>query len=289
MGFGVYATADTGTGVSGLGPEGMKGVSSDVGTYGVLGTYGSGVYGYAGGNSVGVDGEVTATDGTPLGVHGRAPINGYAGFFDGRVFPTKGYGGSSLETAIDDPRAPTERTLVHSAVTAPQLTNMYSGNATTDAKGFATVSLPDYFSSVNSDLRYRLTPVGQFAQAIVASEVVGNSVAIRTDKPNVKVSWVVIGTRSDPWAKAHPLEDVVSKPAAERGAYLNPEAYGQPESKGILFATHPELLDRNPAAELKQDAATRAVFAARGARDGGAEGERAERPRPRRRATLSRS
>lgn len=39
--------------------------------------------------------------------------------------------------------------------------------------GFAVVTLPDYFESLNRDLRYRLTVIGQSSQAIVAEEVRG--------------------------------------------------------------------------------------------------------------------
>ena len=43
--------------------------------------------------------------------------------------------------------------------------------------------LPEYFEALNSDFRYKLTVIGQFAQAIVASEISHNQFTIRTDKP----------------------------------------------------------------------------------------------------------
>jgi hypothetical protein len=51
--------------------------------------------------------------------------------------------------------------------------------------------------------------IGQFAHAIVASEVSHNMFVIRTDKPNVKVSWQVTGIRQYAWANAHriPVEE----------------------------------------------------------------------------------
>ncbi len=46
-------------------------------------------------------------------------------------------------------------------------------------------------------------------------------------KNGMKVSWQVTGVRQDAWANAHriPLEE--EKPAAARGTYLHPEAFGQ--------------------------------------------------------------
>ncbi len=41
-------------------------------------------------------------------------------------------------------------------------------------QGRATITLPAYFSALNRDFRYQLTVIGQFAQAIVASEIADN-------------------------------------------------------------------------------------------------------------------
>ena len=49
--------------------------------------------------------------------------------------------------------------------------------------------------------------IGQFAQAVVASEVSHNQFTIRTDKPNVKVSWHVTGNRQEAYANAHRIQD----------------------------------------------------------------------------------
>ena len=62
--------------------------------------------------------------------------------------------------------------------------------------------------------------IGQFAQAIVSSEVQHNSFTIKTDKPGVKVSWTVTGIRQDAWANAHriPLEpDLPGRDRAHSG------------------------------------------------------------------------
>jgi trimeric autotransporter adhesin len=116
---------------------------------------------------------------------------------------------------------------------------MYDGTVTTDAAGDATVQLPDWFQALNSSFRYQLTPIGQFAQAIVATEVENNQFTIKTDKPFVKVSWQVTGTRQDAWANAHRIPVEIDKPEDERGYYIHPELFGEGPEKSIIAAHHP--------------------------------------------------
>jgi hypothetical protein len=99
--------------------------------------------------------------------------------------------------AIPDPRDPS-KTLYHAAIESPLPMNVYTGNVRTDARGFATVQLPGYFAAINADFRYQLTVVGRsFARAVVWREIAGNRFTIRTDRPDVKVSWQVTARRSD--------------------------------------------------------------------------------------------
>jgi trimeric autotransporter adhesin len=76
--------------------------------------------------------------------------------------------------------------------------NIYNGNVVTDGSGTAIVTMPSYFESLNRDFRYQLTIMGhEFAQALVDSEIANGSFTIKTDKPNIKVSWQVTGVRQD--------------------------------------------------------------------------------------------
>jgi len=111
--------------------------------------------------------------------------------------------------------------------------NVYNGNITTDATGTATVTLPEYFETLNKDFRYQLTVIGTFAQAIVSQEVSGNKFEIKTSLPNVKVSWQVTGVRQDAWANAHRVVPEVEKESFNKGKYLNPEELGKPKSQQI--------------------------------------------------------
>ena len=173
-------------------------------------TNGIGVYGYA---DVGT------------GVYGYAPTNtGWAGYFQGNVKVTGSY-----FRAQDNPLDPGNKTLSTTPVNATTV----SGNVVTSAGGKAVVRLPAYFSAANTNPRYQLTVVGQFAQAIVAREIDHNTFTIRTNKPNVKVSWQVTAVRNDPWSRAHPFQAVQDKPPAQRGKYYTPGAYGKPASESI--------------------------------------------------------
>jgi hypothetical protein len=143
-------------------------------------------------------------------------------------------GGGSFK--IDDPLDPANKYLYHSFVESPDMMNVYNGNVTTDAHGLATIVLPEYFEALNRDFRYQLTVIGQFAQAIVASEIHGNRFAIRTSKKGVRVSWQVTGIRQDAYANVHRIPTEVDKPLQEQGHYLHPEAFGG--SPDIAIGTH---------------------------------------------------
>lgn len=106
---------------------------------------------------------------------------------------------------IDHPLDPENKQLVFASIEAPEMMNMFRGNITTDENGYAVIELPEYFSASNTDLSYHLTCIGVFAQAIVSKKVENNRFEIRTDEPNVEVSWQVLTKRADQWAKENPL------------------------------------------------------------------------------------
>jgi trimeric autotransporter adhesin len=140
---------------------------------------------------------------------------------------------------IDHPLDPANKYLYHSFVESPDMKNVYDGTIGTDGSGYAMVALPDWFEALNSDFRYQLTVIGQFAQAVVSSEIQHNSFTIRTDKPNVKVSWQVTGIRQDAWAQAHRIPLEVDKDPADRGHYLHPELFGHPGEPSVDQLHHP--------------------------------------------------
>jgi len=113
---------------------------------------------------------------------------------------------------IDHPLDPSGEYLKHAAVESPNRLNTYTGNVTLDEDGEATVTLPDYFQSINRDVRYQLTPVGAAAPRLhVAEEIDGNRFRVAGGPPGTKVSWRVTGIRDDAYAREHPFRAEVEK------------------------------------------------------------------------------
>lgn len=204
-----------------------------------LGASGIGVWGEHWGTGYGVYGRNIDGGYAIVGDNGGSNSSGYAGWFNGRVavLGTLSKGGGSFK--IDHPLDPANKTLSHSFVESPDMLNIYNGNVTTDADGFATVTLPDWFEALNRDFRYQLTVIGQFAQAIVAEEIQGNQFRIQTDKPGVKVSWQVTGIRHDPFAEAYRIPVEEDKAGAEKGHYLYPEVYGKSVRDSVWYVSSP--------------------------------------------------
>jgi hypothetical protein len=197
-GSAMYGVAQTTDGVSGYTYS-----STAAGVRGFAGS-GDGVKGETngGGSVAGVRGRSNGAAGN--GVIGEAnngssaygvwgiSSTGWAGYFNGKVHVVGNLAVTgSKNFMIDHPLDPANKYLYHAAVESPDMMNIYNGNVTTDANGEAIVTLPDYFEALNRDFRYQLTVVGQFAQVIVAKEIEGNHFTIKTDKPNVQVSWQV--------------------------------------------------------------------------------------------------
>jgi len=156
---------------------------------------------------------------------------------------------------IDHPLDPKNKYLLHFASESPSPQNFYSGNAVTDADGYAWVELPEYCAAVNTNFKYQLTIVDDadsngFAQVKVSREVRGNRFQIGTSAPGTKVSWRVEADRNDPYVRARQLSDVVEKVGPARGTYLHPEFYGQPPEMGMNYRPeleHPEPKRSSPA------------------------------------------
>jgi hypothetical protein len=143
---------------------------------------------------------------------------------------------------IDHPLDPINKILRHSFVESPDMMNIYNGNIITDGKGNAVVLLPNYFETLNMDFRYQLTVIGDFAQAIIAEKIRNNRFTIRTDKPNMEVSWQVTGVRQDPWANENRIIVEENKKPEVRGHYLYPKGYGQPENRSVMWSEKTKMM-----------------------------------------------
>jgi hypothetical protein len=273
-GVGVSASGNLGVYANGI-AAGVYGVSTT--STGVIGTSTNYIGVYGSGGSTGVTGVSSSGPGvvaqsdtawavdaygtsTATGVLAGS-ASGWAAWFNGNVDVDGNLSKAGGSFKIDHPLDPANKYLYHSFVESPDMMNIYNGNVITDAQGDAVVPLPDWFETLNRDFRYQLTVIGQFAQAIVASEIADRRFNIKTDKPNVKVSWQVTGIRQDAWANAHRIPVEQQKPQLERGFYLHPDLYGAPEEKGVLWARDPKAMKqwkeaRTKAAASNQNAAS---------------------------------
>ena len=184
-----------------------------------------------GANSIGANWAVGV-----FGYNPRAGANDWAVYSNGWFGATAGKG-----FFIDHPLDPENKYLLHATVEGPEPYNLYRGVVTTDASGRAVVHLPDYFEAANKDFSYYLQPIGTFAQVIVEEEVRNNEFVIRTDKPNVKVSWMVVATRNDPYMRYSWKPTVIEKSPEQRGKYLIPQVYGKDDSYGIFPGPVPSV------------------------------------------------
>jgi len=239
-----------GAGASGIIAQGGASAGLQGPETGVGGSFAGGSTGNCTGVACGADGMLAMPG---VGPDGAAA--GMAGEFFGDIDVQGQIFAGTKDFRIDDPLDPANKYMLHASVESSEMMNIYTGNVTTDASGEAIVPLPNWFEALNTDFRYQLTVIGQFAQAVVSREVEGHQFAIRTSAPNVKVSWQITGVRQDAYAKAHPLVVEQEKNARERGYYIRPELYGAPEEKQIEWARHPQLMRQMKAQSSRQLAA----------------------------------
>ncbi len=190
-----------------------------------------------GSGSFGVYGLASGT-GTNYGVFGTANsgTTNYAGYFDGLLY-AQAASSSVKSFLIDHPLDPANKFLEHSSVESDERMDIYRGVLKTDAEGFASATVPNWFNALNEDIQYQLTVVGDesdtFVQVKVAQELKNGRFKIRTSAPGIKVNWMVSGRRHDPTSNYYPLRVEREKNADERGKYLAPEAYGKDRSLGM--------------------------------------------------------
>ena len=200
-----------GTNNEGNGTAGIESFGGSVN--GESGTGSGGIGGYfVGGDGEGVNGiggdGIDAYSGSVADGH----INGFAGDFIGNVTIAGTLFADEKDFRIDHPLDPANKYLVHASVKSSEMMNIYSGNVTTDELGIATITLPDWFESLNSDFRYQLTTIGRDAHAWISQKVADKQFKISTNASHVEVSWQITAVRQDAYAKAHPLVVEEEKP-----------------------------------------------------------------------------
>jgi hypothetical protein len=230
----------------------VDGVDDGVG-YGVSGRSDRGA-GVLGGSHDGFG--VVGMSGNWAGLYGNSSYD-YAAVLNGKVKITGNLEKAGGSFKIDHPLDPANKYLCHSFVESPDMKNVYDGVVVLDRKGKAEIDLPDWFSALNKDFRYQLTAIGAPGPNLYIAEEISDKTTTNYSSSNnnnnnnsrfkiaggasgMKVSWQVTGIRKDPWANAHRIEVEEDKPAKERGYYLHPDLYGQPEEKGISHLLFPK-------------------------------------------------
>lgn len=238
-----YATSGTTVGVLGVSES-----SGGMGVYGWAPAESGGTVGvYGQSNSIagyGVYGKAIATSGSTYGVYGSTSSStGYAGYFEGDVHVTGDLSaGGTKPFKIDHPLDPADRYLYHYSVESSEVLNQYTGNVILGTGGEAWVELPAWFEAINTDFRYQLTPIGAPGPSLyIAQEIQNNRLKIAGGEPGMRVSWMVVALRDDPYIRQHPPVVEKEKPAGEGGTYLYPELYGQPEEMGLDYQRAQDL------------------------------------------------
>lgn len=200
-----------------------------------------GVYGLNDSNAgYAIRGETThmGAGASPIAIYGQnfnTAFNSYAMFGNGNI------GGSLKSFVIDHPLDPQNAILRHYCTEGPEPLNVFKGSVRTDAKGYATVDLPDYFEEANRDGAVSLTVVddGDSEDFVMAKVIRGgiqnNRFTIRTSAGNTKVFWRVEAVRNDAYVRLAQPKSEYPKPENWKGKYLNPQAFGESAERGIHF------------------------------------------------------
>lgn len=225
-----YSAAGAGNGVTGY----TTGSSSAAVYAYTVGQYCNGVGAVATGiNSVGVYGYASNTNST--GVYGDATNMGsYAGYFNGNVHLTGTLTGGTKSFKIDHPLDPSNKYLYHTSVESSEMKNIYDGVVTLDNQGEAIVEMPEWFEALNADFRYLLTSIGAASPNLhIAQKIEKGKFNIGGGQAGQEVSWMVTGIRQDAYAKAHRSPVEQEKTGDEKGKYLHPELFSQPEEMSV--------------------------------------------------------
>lgn len=234
QGYGVYGInyaasgAGEGPGVYGIGKNGVYGQTEDGQYFGVFGGNLSTGVTY---NNIGVAGLGY------IGVFGETNDSGFGVYANGEL------GSSGTKSfMIDHPTDPDNKFLKHYCAESPEVLNIYRGNIMLDSNGEAQIELPDYFDEININFSYYLTPIGGAAPNLhVKEEVRDNHFIIAGGQAGMKVSWVLYAQRNDRYVRENPKSTEVEPEKRQKGTYIHPELFGQPESKSMFKLNNKKL------------------------------------------------
>ena len=215
---------------------------------------------FANNNSVGVLGlyNITGnTDGT--GVFGNSaasssgPGYGYGVRGQGNwygVFAQGDLGATGAKTfLIDHPLDPENKSLKHFSVESNEILNVYRGNGVFDAAGNAKIKLPEYFTSINKNFTYQLTPVGAAMPNLFIGEKINSNgeFTVSGGIAGKEVSWTVYAERNDKYLQQNPEKRAseLDKKPHEKGKYWDAKSWNKPETDGILHTPYNKNMTKN--------------------------------------------
>lgn len=228
-----------GHGVMGIGFNGAVGQTNYSSGYGVYAENFDAIAPL--GNGVGVGGR---------GYYGVFGEDRYSGSIAGAygVYSNGNFGATGTKTFnIDHPKDPENKFLRHFSMESDEVLNVYRGTIVFDANGEATVTLPGYFSDINRNVSYQLTPVGAYMPLFVKEKVDGaNKFVIGGGIAGKEVSWAVYAERNDLYMQKHPEQrsTEVEKRDGQKGKYLIPSLYGAGEDKA-MFGNKPAAVGQS--------------------------------------------
>lgn len=223
--YGNNLRSSGGIGVEGVGFNGVSGQTNYRSGYAVYGENFD-LVGPLTSNSIGVAGIGY------VGVAGQSndPNNGFG------IYSFDNLGAQGTKNfVIDHPLDPENKLLKHFSIESNEVLNMYRGTAVCDQNGEAVVQLPSYFTVINIDFSYYLTPIGAFAPLFIKEKINNNQFKIAGGNPGMEISWMLSAERNDAYIQAHPgiRSTEVMKREADRGKYLSPESFGKSKEQGI--------------------------------------------------------
>lgn len=234
-----------GKGVSSTG-TGVIGVGNNVATFYTQTSGGGGAFT---GTANGAYGIATNTSGTSRGLIGSGSEYGVVAV---------GNFGSTVGKyfIIDHPLDPENKILRHSCIESPEILNIYRGNVILDANGNGTVQLPDYFTAININYSYLLTPIGSPSVTYIADEIDNNGVfKVSGGNPNQKISWSVYSERNDKSINHDPMSKQmeIDKVGNQIGKYLAPEAYGKTKADSYFGIKSNEVIESQSVETTKKE------------------------------------
>lgn len=226
--YGSSLRTNGGHGVFGIGFNGTVGQTNYSQGYGIYGENFDAVAPL--GNGVGVAGR---------GYYGVLGEDRYTGSVGGAygVFSNGNFGATGTKTfIIDHPKDPANKVLRHFSVESNEVLNIYRGNASFDTNGEATIELPHYFSDINRNPTYQLTPVGGPGNLYVKKKIENGQFVVAGGQAGMEVSWTVTAERNDAYLQQNPHQREVEldKREGQKGKYFMPNLYNQPAEKGIF-------------------------------------------------------